>query len=154
MWIYHNLSIHIPTDGFPWWLSGKESTCNTGGLGSILHLGRSPGEGNGNSLQYSCLGNSIDRGAWQQSMGSQRVRHDLATKQQHQDTNWWTIGCKRRKSETNRTVSHLGIMNNGRYKQSGILVKIFFTSTTEFLPPFLSGPVALQIISTNFITQT
>ena len=138
MWIYHNLSIHIPTDGLPWWLSGKESTCNTGGLGSILYLGRSPGEGNGNSLQYSCLGNSIDRGAWQQSMGSQRVRHDLATKQQQQDTNWWTNGCKRRKSETNRTVSHLGFMNNRRYKESGILAKIFFTSTTEFLPPFLS----------------
>ena len=42
---------------------------------SIPGLGRSPGEGNGNSLRYSCLGNSIDRGAWWaiQSMGSQRV---------------------------------------------------------------------------------
>ena len=40
--------------------------------GSIPGLGRSPGEGNGNSLQYSCLGNPLDRGAWGlQAMGSQ-----------------------------------------------------------------------------------
>ena len=42
----------------------KESACNAGDLGSILGLGRSPGEGNGNPLQYSCLENSMDRGAW------------------------------------------------------------------------------------------
>ena len=48
-------------------LSGSEvkSTCNAGDMGSIPGLGRSPGEGNGNPLQYSCLGNSMDRGAWQ-----------------------------------------------------------------------------------------
>jgi len=43
----------------------KESPCNAGDLGSIPGLGRSPGEGNGYSLQYACLENSIDRGAWQ-----------------------------------------------------------------------------------------
>ena len=43
---------------------GKESACNAGDLGLIPGLGRSPGEGNGNPLQYSCLGNSMDRGAW------------------------------------------------------------------------------------------
>ena len=43
----------------------KESACNAGDLGSILGLGRSPGEGNGNPLQYSCLENSMDRGARQ-----------------------------------------------------------------------------------------
>ena len=42
----------------------KESTCNVGDLGSIPGLQRSPGEGNGNPLQYSCLENSMDRGAW------------------------------------------------------------------------------------------
>ena len=46
-------------------LHGKDSACNTGDLGSIPGLGRSPGEGNGNALQYSCLENSIDKGAWQ-----------------------------------------------------------------------------------------
>ena len=49
----------------PWWFCGKESACNTGDLGLTPGLGRSPGEGNGNPLQYSCLGNPMDRGAWQ-----------------------------------------------------------------------------------------
>ena len=44
--------------GFPGGSDGKEFACNTGGLGSIPGLGRSPGEGNGNLLQYSCLKNS------------------------------------------------------------------------------------------------
>ena len=44
---------------------GKESTCNAGDLGSIPGLGRSPEEGNGYPLQYSCLENSMDRGTWQ-----------------------------------------------------------------------------------------
>ena len=50
--------------GFPQWLSSKESAFNAGDTGSIPGLGRSPGEGNGNPLQYSCLENSMDRGAW------------------------------------------------------------------------------------------
>ena len=56
----------------------KESTCNARDPGSVPGLGRSPGEGNGYPLQYSCLENSMDREAWQaiQSMGLQRVRHD------------------------------------------------------------------------------
>ena len=49
---------------FPGSLDGKESTYNTGDSSSIPGLGRSPGEGNGNSLQYSCLQNPMDRGAW------------------------------------------------------------------------------------------
>ena len=49
------------------WLSGKESICNagvTGDVGSIPGLGRFPEEGHGNPLQYSCLENTMDRGAW------------------------------------------------------------------------------------------
>ena len=42
----------------PWWLSGKESACSVG------VSGRLPGEGNGNPLQHSCLGNPMDRGDW------------------------------------------------------------------------------------------
>ena len=49
--------------GFPGGSDGKASACNAGDLGSIPALGSSPGEGNGNPLQYSCLENSIDRGA-------------------------------------------------------------------------------------------
>ena len=47
------------------WGSGKESACNAGNLGSVPGLGRSSGEGNGNPLQYPCLENPMDRGAWQ-----------------------------------------------------------------------------------------
>ena len=42
----------------------KNLSANAGDVGSVLGLGRSPGEGNGNLLQYSCLGNPMDRGAW------------------------------------------------------------------------------------------
>ena len=50
--------------GLPGGPNGKESTCNTEDPSLISVLGRSPGEGNGNPLQYSCLENSMDRGAW------------------------------------------------------------------------------------------
>ena len=46
--------------GFPGGSVGKESACNVGDQGSILGLGRSPGEGNGNPFQYSCLENPMD----------------------------------------------------------------------------------------------
>ena len=54
-WIYH---------GFPGGSEVKASSSNAGDPGSILGLGRSPGEGNGNPLQYPCLENLMDRGAW------------------------------------------------------------------------------------------
>ena len=54
----------IYNTGFPGGSGGKESTCNAGDLGSIPGLGRSPGEGSGNSLQYSCLENPMEKGAW------------------------------------------------------------------------------------------
>ena len=50
--------------GFPGGSDGKVTACNMGGPGSIPGLGRSPGEGNGNPLQCSCLENPMDRGAW------------------------------------------------------------------------------------------
>ena len=61
----------------------KNLPANTGEAGDgglTLWLERSPGRGNGNPLQYSCLENPMDRGAWRSTVtGSQRVRHDLAT---------------------------------------------------------------------------
>ena len=51
--------------GFPDSLNSKEYACNAGDPGLIPGSGRSPGEGNGNPIQYSCLEKSIDRGAWQ-----------------------------------------------------------------------------------------
>ena len=51
--------------GFPYVSDSEESACNPGDLGTIHGSGRSPGEGNCNLLQYSYLGNPMDRGAWQ-----------------------------------------------------------------------------------------
>ena len=69
--------------GSPCGLDGKESTCHARDTASIPGLGKPPGGGNGNPLQYSCLGNPMDRGAcWSySSWGGKRVRRDLATKQ-------------------------------------------------------------------------
>ena len=50
--------------GFPLWLRGKEPTCSAGDGRLIPGSGRFPGEGNGSPLQYSCLGNPMDGGAW------------------------------------------------------------------------------------------
>ena len=54
-----------PPLGLPWSSDGKESACSARDWGSILGLGRSPGEANGYPLQYSGQENSMDRGAWQ-----------------------------------------------------------------------------------------
>ena len=70
--------------GPPWWLSSKDSTCSTGDTGSIPGLGSSSGKGNDNPLQYSCLGNPTDRGAWWAIVhGVRQVRHNLASKPPH-----------------------------------------------------------------------
>ena len=62
---------------FPGSSDSKESACNTGDLGSIPGSGRSPGEGNGNPLQYSCWENPMKEEPGRlQSMGSQRVGYD------------------------------------------------------------------------------
>ena len=59
----------------------KNPPANTGDTGSIPGLGSSSGEGNGNPLQYSCLGNPLDRGSWQATVhgGHKRVGHDWST---------------------------------------------------------------------------
>ena len=64
--------------GFPDSSAGKESACNAGDLGLIPRLGRSPGGGHGNPLQYSCLGESpwTEEPGGLQSMGSKIVGHD------------------------------------------------------------------------------
>ena len=56
--------VHLIKSGFPSGSDGIELACSMGVLGSIPGLERSPGEGNGNPLQYSCLENGMERKAW------------------------------------------------------------------------------------------
>ena len=70
--------------GFPGVSVVKNLPANAGNAGLIPGLGRFPGEGNGNPVQYSCLGNPwTEEPGGLQSIGSQRVRHSLATKCEH-----------------------------------------------------------------------
>ena len=62
---YDNLMYVYTLKGFPGGSAGKESACNAGDLGLIPGSGRTLGGGHGNPLQYSCLENPMDRGAWQ-----------------------------------------------------------------------------------------
>ena len=69
--------VTITTLGFPGGSDSKESSCNAGDLGSIPELGRSPGEGHGNPLQYSCLENPHgERSLEGYSLWGCRVRHN------------------------------------------------------------------------------
>ena len=76
------LLISVTSSWVSLWFS-KESMCNAGDLASISGSGRSSGERNGSPLQYSCLGNPMDRRVWWATVhGVTRVRHNLLTKQQ------------------------------------------------------------------------
>ena len=70
---------HSDKRGFPGGSDGKESVYNAGDPGSTPGLGRSPGEGNGSSRQYSCLENPTDRGAWRAVLDMKRTVRDIAT---------------------------------------------------------------------------
>ena len=73
--------------GFPGGSDGEESTCKAEDLGSIPGLGRSPKEGNGNSLQESCLENPMDRGAWWATV--HRVTKESDTTEEPNNNNIW-----------------------------------------------------------------
>ena len=67
VFVFDFLIMTMNHSGVSWWLSGKESACSAGdigAMGSIPGLGRSPGGEHGNPLQYSCLENLMDKGAW------------------------------------------------------------------------------------------
>ena len=76
---YRVLSRASCSMGFPGGSDGKESACSAGDWGSIPGSGRSPGGGNGNPLQCSCLENPVGGGAWQATVYEVTVRHDWAT---------------------------------------------------------------------------
>ena len=95
-------SSSITTSWLPWWLSIKESACSAGDVGDLSLIpgsGRSPGEGNGNPLQYFCLGNPVDRGAWQatnlgvtESDPTERLNNKVARLLNFQFSPW-SVSC-------------------------------------------------------------
>ena len=88
-WIDVNICLLLSTHiGFPRWLGGKESTCQAGHTGSIAQMGRSPGEGHGNPLQYSCLGKSMDRGTWPATVYSVAEWHEWSNWAHTQALTW------------------------------------------------------------------
>ena len=124
---------------FPGGSDGKVCVYNAGDLGSIPGSGRFPGEGNGNPLQYSCLENPMDGGAWCSllRMGSQRVGHDWATSLSLSLWRWRGNSgeleeeCKETKSvkpwvRDSRTV--LGSKMTSKYLYVGCLLAVHMTS--------------------------
>ena len=81
---------HRKHERFPRWLSGKESACQAGDMGSIPASGRSPGGRNDNPLQYSCLGNPMDRETWWTTV-TERVTQMGVTKSQTQQQQIKTV---------------------------------------------------------------
>ena len=73
---------NIYKGGLPWWLSGKESDCNTGDVALILGSGRSPWRRKWQPMRCSFLGNPVDRGAWRATVHGVTKESDMiATKQ-------------------------------------------------------------------------
>ena len=100
--------------GFPVSSHGKKkSVCNAGDVGSTPGSGRSPGEGNGNPLQYSCLENPMDRGAWRATVpGVTKSWTQLSdrahTHTRNQEKYWWTY-LQGRNRDTEVKNGHVGI---------------------------------------------
>ena len=103
------------SEDFPGGSDGKESTYNAGDLSLIPGLGKSPGEGNGNPLQYSCLDNSMDRGAWWATVyGVAKRQTWLSDKQWTQWTDFhlsWHTLCSIPIIKTQFSCSFLGLTN-------------------------------------------
>ena len=93
--------------GVPGGLDDKESASNEGHLGLIPGSGRSPGEGNGNPLQYSCLENPVDGGAWQATV---RGVAELDTTEWLYFSFWLTLWL-------HRVLSLVTIMNRGAFSR-------------------------------------
>ena len=116
---------NVACGGLSQCLSGRESTCNAGDVGSISGSGRSSREGNGNRLQYSCLENSRDRGAWQGTVhgiervtaplsdwaythSKQKIEHSLPNQAFHKDKlSFQTVSTFKSKKRTGFHFKHL-----------------------------------------------
>ena len=106
---------------FPSGSDGKETARNVGDLGSVPGLGRSPGEGHGNPLQYSCLENSpqTKEPGGLQSMGSQRAGHDWVTK--HMEIIKRLVVCRGLGRERDEKVKHIDLLGWWNYSDDIIM---------------------------------
>ena len=114
-----HFSLQKPLLGFPHGWEGESLSCNARDLGSIPGSGRSPGEGNGNPLQYSCLGNPMGRGAWRATVhgGHKRAGHNLATKQpRHIFASFWMF-CTMHMGSTLKILKNLILEENNSQKK-------------------------------------
>ena len=117
----------------PWWLDGKTSACNAGDPRSILRLGKSPGEGIGSPLQYSCLKNG-QRSLAGYSPWGHRVRHDWAA-----NTTAWSKDDMRQRTQIFFFTFAFGQFNgyllifDHRDSISFPHISIFFWEITHFL---------------------
>ena len=129
--------------GFPGDASGKEATCKAGDtrdMGSILRSGGFPGEEKGNPLQYSCLGNTKDRGAWWATVHGVAVRNNGAHTHTHTHTHTLT-------TEMENGVSHT--FDHSFTQQLFISIKYFFSLLGQTLS--FSNPMCRCHGLTSFI---
>ena len=101
--LYHKRSIWTLESDFPSGSDGKESACNAGDWDLIPGLRRSPGEGNGNPLQYFGLENPMDRGAWQATFHGVTKMSDRTYKLNHHQT----LGIKTHNSRYHKSIQNL-----------------------------------------------
>ena len=127
--------------GFSGGSDGKESACNVGDQGSIPGSGRSPGKGNFNSLQYSCLKKPMDIGAWRATVhGMQRLRNDSVTNvllHPEAENHLW-VACYMRKSTglgSQKTEFKVSVLSLIRIEKWLIPVLLNPSHTAKWLVP-------------------
>ena len=126
------------TLGFSDGSAGKESSCNARDAGSFPGLGRFPGEENGNPLQYSCLENSMDRGAWWATVPWGCQESDWAIKQacmlnQSQGTGWGGVKCEWHQNHWQNLLHRQGVGSSARDSDSRGLTQWFFQTTVHVI---------------------
>ena len=153
------LDVYNTKRGFPCSSVVRNLLVKAGAEGLILGMGRSPAGGHGNPLQYSCLENPMDRGAWRlQSMGSQRVGYDSVTKQQYK-----TVAKNFSKTASvdlftrwkSKPLWPVLFFLMDRFDQIMTLFRNLYLSTSDLLPVFSDALYCSENISSSlFSLQT
>ena len=132
------------TSGFPGSTDGKESTCIGGDLGSIPGLGRSPGKGNGNALQYSCLENAMDRGAWWATVHG-TAKHMTEQLSTHPFTLYHLFSIKKKKCPFNFSIWEVLIDISSFPLDSSLDNLLMSPSNTFFISIFFNYSISMSL---------